>query len=442
MIRHSEGETRLMRDISAEISAFLTFIDMHPAQTDVDVFVKAFLAEMDAGLAGGSSSLKMIPSYVSADGTPEDGVPVIAIDAGGTNLRVALVEFQNGRPVVLREQESPVPGSRGEVSAEAFFAELADDVLPFTQESDRIGFCFSYPAVIFPDGDGQVICLTKEVRVSGIEGRMIGRSLLRKLGEKGVKKDFTLTILNDTTASLLGGMAAPGLDPKGGVAGLILGTGCNTCYAERGERIKKLHGAGNMIVNCESGNFSRAFRGRADEMVDASSENPGAYRFEKMLSGVYLGRVVTCEAQLAAKEGLLSAAFRDIGAPFTAPELDDFLRGGENRAAALCRGTDREALARLIDLSFARAGKLICANVLALCLHCDGGKTAAYPFSVVAEGSTFYKSLLLRDKLGGYMKSVAQEAYGRRIAFYRAERATLNGAAFAALNGKKRAVYI
>ena len=418
---------------SAEISAFLTSIDMHPAQTDVGAFTKAFLAEMDAGLGGESSSLKMIPTYVSADGTPENGVPVIAIDAGGTNLRVALVEFQNGRPVVLRERKSPMPGSRGEVSAEAFFAELADEVKPFTEESDRIGFCFSYPAVIFPDGDGQVICLTKEVRVSGIEGRMIGRSLLRKLGEKGVKKDLTLTILNDTAASLLGGMATLGLDRAGGIAGLILGTGCNTCYAERGVRIKKLHGAENMIVNCESGNFSRAFRGRADEMVDKASENPGAYRFEKMLSGVYLGRVITCEAQLAAREGLLSAAFRDGVTPFTAPELDDFLRGRENRVAALCKEADRKALTQLIDLSFERAGKLVCANILALCLHCDGGKTAAHPFSVVAEGSTFYKSLLLRDKLKGYMKSVAEETYGRQIVFCRAENATLTGAAFAAL---------
>lgn len=421
-----------MRDLSAETPAFLTSIDMHPDQTDIDAFIKAFLSEMDAGLAGDLSSLKMIPAYVSVEGAPRDGVPVIAIDAGGTNLRVALVEFQNGAPVVLREKKGPMPGSRGTVSAEAFFSELADDVLPFTEASGRIGFCFSYPATIFPDGDGQVICLTKEVRVSGIEGRMIGRSLLRKMGEKGVKKDLSLTLLNDTAASLLGGAAALGLDRTGGLSGLILGTGCNTCYAERGVRIKKLHGAENMIVNCESGNFSRAFRGRADEMVDAASENPGTYRFEKMLSGVYLGRVVTCETQLAAREGLLSAAF-PRPEPLTAPELDDFLRSKENRLSARCTESDKKVMQMLVDAVFERAAKLVCANVLALCLHCDGGKTAAHPFSVVAEGSTFYNSLLLRDKLDTCLKTVAEGQYGRHIVFRRAEDATLAGSAFAAL---------
>ena len=422
-----------MRDLSSETLQFLTSIDMNPAQTDVNTFIKAFLCEMDAGLAGGPSSLRMIPTYVSAGGTPAEHVPVIAIDAGGTNLRVALVEFQNGRPLVLREEKGPMPGSRGIVSAETFFSALADTVLPFARESSRIGFCFSYPTEMFPDGDGEVICLTKEVRVSGISGRVIGRSLIDALHEKGASGDFSLVLLNDTTAGLLGGAALPEIDGTGGLAGLVLGTGCNTCYAECGTRMKKLPGAKNMIVNCESGNFSKAFRGRADELVDAASENPGAYLFEKMLSGVYLGRVVTQEAILASQAGLLSPAFARPDPSFTAVELDDFLRGNENRISALCSGTDREVLTRLTDSVFDRAAKLVCANVLALCLHCDGGRSAQRPFTVVAEGSTFYHSLLLRKKLDGYLADLAGQSCGRHIVFRRVENATFAGAAFAAL---------
>ena len=196
-----------MNSLSERTDDFLKSIDMHPDQTDPERFVRDFLSEMDAGLAGEASSLKMIPTYVSADGTPPDGESVIAIDAGGTNLRVALVAFRNGRAEVLREQKSPMPGSRGEVSADEFFSELADDVLPFARESSRIGFCFSYPTAMHPDGDGEIICLTKEVRVRGIEGRQIGVSLLEKLREKGVKTRFSLVLLNDTTAGLLGGAA-------------------------------------------------------------------------------------------------------------------------------------------------------------------------------------------------------------------------------------------
>lgn len=422
-----------VNSLSERTDDFLKSIDMHPDQTDPERFVRDFLSEMDAGLAGEASSLKMIPTYVSADGTPPDGESVIAIDAGGTNLRVALVAFRNGRAEVLREQKSPMPGSRGEVSADEFFSELADDVLPFARESSRIGFCFSYPTAMHPDGDGEIICLTKEVRVRGIEGRQIGASLLEKLREKGVKTRFSLVLLNDTTAGLLGGAATLGLDAGSGLAGLVLGTGCNSCYAERGTRIKKLPGARNMVVNCESGNFSKAFRGRADERSDALSENPGAYLFEKMLSGVYLGRVVTQEAAIAAQAGLLSPAFAETGTAFAATELDELLRGGENRVTALCTGEDRAVLAQLTDRVFDRAAKLVCANVLSLCLHCDGGWSAAQPFTVVAEGSTFYNSFLLRKKLAGYLRCVCEEEYQRCIEFRRAENATLAGSAFAAL---------
>ena len=422
-----------MRDLASEIYDFLTSIDMNPAQTDINTFMKTFLDEMNAGLAGQPSSLRMIPTYVSPAGVPADGEPVIAIDAGGTNLRVALVTFSGGRPTVLREKKSRMPGSRGEVSADEFFSALADEVLPFTRQSSRIGFCFSYPTEMHPDGDGEIICLTKEVRVSGIEGRVIGSSLIRALHEKGASGPFSLILLNDTTAGLLGGAAELGLDTVGGIAGLVLGTGCNTCYTECGGKIKKLSGARDMIVNCESGNFAKAFRGRADERVDAASENPGAYLFEKMLSGAYLGKVVTQEAVLAAEKGLLSPAFAAPTPDFTAQELDELLRGGENRVAALCTGTDREILLRLTENVFERAARLVCANVLALCIHCDGGLSEQQPFTVVAEGSTFYNSLLLRKKLDRCLVEVAEQDCGRHIAFHRAENATLAGAAFAAL---------
>ena len=422
-----------MRDLSAKTCDFLTSIDMNPIQTDVHAFMRTFLDEMDAGLSGQPSSLRMIPTYVSADGTPAENEPVIAIDAGGTNLRVALVEFSSGRPNVMCEKKRHMPGSRNEVSADEFFSALADEVLPFTRQSSRIGFCFSYPTEIRPDGDGEIICLTKEVRVSGIEGRVIGQSLLEKLHEKGVTKRFSLILLNDTTAGLLGGAAEQELVSAGGIAGLVLGTGCNTCYAERGAHIKKLADAKDMIVNCESGNFARAFRGRADERVDAALENPGAYLFEKMLSGVYLGKLVTQEAVLAAERGLLSPAFAAPLPEFTTLELDELLRGNDNRVTALCSGDDRELLSRFADSVFDRAAKLVCATVLALCLHCDGGQSERQPFTVFAEGSTFYNSLLLRKKLDGYLMDIAERECGRHILFHRAENATLVGAAFATL---------
>lgn len=50
--------------------------------------------EMERGLAGKDSSIPMIPTYVSNQGTLPIGEPVVVIDAGGTNFRCALVSLE------------------------------------------------------------------------------------------------------------------------------------------------------------------------------------------------------------------------------------------------------------------------------------------------------------------------------------------------------------
>lgn len=413
---------------------FMKQIKMHPDQTDIDAVVKGFIAEMEKGLAGEPSSLAMIPTFISPKGKAPDGKPVIAIDAGGTNLRTAIVTFEDGTPVTTRFEKSAMPGSRGEVSVLEFFDVLAERILPLTEFSDTIGFCFSYPAEIFSNRDGKILSLTKEVKVRGAEGVVIGEALINKLRSLGADKKFNFIVLNDTVASLMGGVAHLGLHNADGMAGLILGTGYNVCYLESGEKIKKLPKTWDMIINCESGNFTGGGGGEADNILDAVSKNPGAFRFEKMMSGVYLGQLITHIAQFASQEGLLSADFGSTGGEyFTAPEIDLFIRGEDNRILRMCKGDDEEVLRGIVDMCFERAAKLVCANIAALCIHCGGGKSPDAPFYLVPEGSMFHSSLLFREKFDRYMDSYIKARLGRFVQIRSAENSTMAGAALAAL---------
>jgi len=422
-----------MEKVIKETNDFLREIAMHPDWTDIEDVTEKYISELEKGLSGEDSSLKMIPTYISAHGTPPENIPVIAVDAGGTNLRVALVTFEGGKPQITNMEVYPIPGSLHEISADEFFAEIADKIMPLTEVSDRIGFCFSYPAEIFPDRDGKILRLSKGVFVKGAIGLIIGRELKKKLREKGVSKAMSITLLNDTVASMMGGAAEFPITGFDGICGLILGTGFNTCYTEKGGKITKLKDAPDMTVNCESGNFSKVFRGKADEMTDLASENPGVGLYEKMISGAYLGKVITNTAILASTRGLLSKGFAGTETAFSLPELDDFLRGRENRVSNMCFGSDAVVLREIIDNCFERAAKFVCANIAALCLQCDGGKNASHPFCVVAEGSTFYKSLLLRDKLDRYVKKYIEGSLSRHVVFRGAANLTLTGAALSAL---------
>ena len=417
----------------SELNDFLRDISMHPDCTDIHAATKEFLSELEKGLGGEDSSLKMIPTYISAYGEPADNIPIIAVDAGGTNLRVALVTFVSSKPVLSGLRVYPIPGSLREISADEFFDEIAEKILPLTEVSSRIGFCFSYPAEIFPDRDGKILRLSKGVFVRDATGLVIGKELLKKLREKGVSKEFSFALLNDTVASMMGGAAEFPISNFDGICGLILGTGFNTCYTEKGGRITKLSNAPDMTINCESGNFSKVPRGMPDDMVDSASENPGIGFYEKMISGAYLGKVITNTAIIAAENGFLSANFARMEQAFSLPELDDFLRGKLNRISELCVGDDSEFLKEIINKCFDRAAKLACVNIAALCLQCDGGKSDGYPFCVVAEGSTFYKSLLMRAKLEKYVKEYIEGRLSRHITFRGAENLTLTGAALAAL---------
>ena len=114
-------------------------------------------------------------------------------------------------------------------------------------------------------------------------------------------------------------------------------------------------------------------------------------------------------------------------------ELDEFLRGENNRASQMCSGDDRAVLTAIIDAAFERSAKIVCANIQAVCLQTDGGRSKEHPYCVVAEGSTFYNSLLFRKKLDKYLREHLEEKHERFVICVRAEDATMTGTALSAL---------
>lgn len=418
-----------MTDTLFETEQFLRSVNMHPQQTDMRATMVDIMSEMERGLLGKMSSMPMIPTYISAQASPINGEPVIVVDAGGTNLRVGLCTFAAGRPVMSEVNKYPIPGSYGEITADEFFDIIAEKILPLAEKSSRIGMCFSYPAEIFPDRDGRIVQFNKELRVRGAEGSVLGREIIKKLHDKGASGDFSFTLLNDTTGGLMGCIAECAPDVSGGMAGLVLGTGCNCCYFERGEKIKKLKNASDMIINCESGCFDGCFRGKADIITDEASEKPGDHLLEKMVSGAYLGAVITYTAKLAAEVGLMSEKFISIAKPFTSTDIDFFMRGENNRVCEMCTGNDAQVLRGIVDLLFERAARIVCAMVAALCVFSGGGKTVESPFVLVPEGSTFWNSLLFRDKFTACVDSYITGELGRHLRVLRAENSTLEGAA-------------
>ena len=79
------------------LSEFARYYGFHYDRVDPFALVEDVLFEMERGLRGSASSLPMIPTYISPVFRIAPFKTVIALDAGGTNLRSALVKFdENG----------------------------------------------------------------------------------------------------------------------------------------------------------------------------------------------------------------------------------------------------------------------------------------------------------------------------------------------------------
>jgi hexokinase len=404
------------------------------------LLVELFNSEMLGGLRGEKSSLRMIPTYIEADNEFLKETPVVAIDAGGTNFRAALVRFTSeGKMEIDKVVSGLMPGLDREVSKKEFFDIMSEYIKPLAEKSERIGFCFSYPTEIFPDKDGRLLQFCKEVQAPEVIGQVIGKSLLEALGTPHKK----IVLLNDTVATLLAGKSASYGREYDSFMGYILGTGTNTCYIETNRSILKnpeLDPGKNMIINVESGNFGKAPRTDLDISFDNTTMNPGNYTFEKMFSGGYFGGLCLFVLKAASKEGLFSVPGTEMLSnisELTAEEANSYVSAvnsnGNILAKCFTNAEDREKSSYIIGSLIDRTAKLVAANLAAVVLKTGKGTSPEKPVLITIEGTTFYKLHKLKERFEIYFSEYLSGDLKRSVEFTGVEQSSLIGAALAGL---------
>jgi len=337
--------------------------------------------------------------------------PVIALDAGGTNLRVATVMFdRDGKPKISNLTKHKMPGSVGKLSKNEFFEKFVDFIVPFADKANSVGFCFSYPAEISPDRDGRLLSWTKEIQAPEVVGDFIGKNIFDRLEQKGYRRKFSL--LNDTVATLLAGRSVDFAQKYGTYIGFILGTGTNTAYIETNRNITKLDPEGSQAINTESGNFSKCPQGPVDIEFDMSTENRGQYRFEKMISGAYLGGLCLLALKKAAEEDLFSRAGKEwieSREDLSTYEVDGILRDPSRGAAwgtSAVSAEDKELVQHLCSAICERAALFAAINVSAAIIKSTCGKSSLHPVCVNIDGSIYYKIKGFSRMVKGYLNKI------------------------------------
>lgn len=434
-----------MKECRDQVQRFLKQCQAGHDDIDMDQLCEVFHSEMRNGLAGQTSSLAMIPTYIEVGKDVPTDQPVIVLDAGGTNFRIATVRFDSsGKASVENLIQKTMPGLERETSKDNFFATIAEYMDSIANASDRIGFCFSYPTEILPNKDGRLVHFCKEVKAKEVEGELIGENLLAALARVGHKGNKSVVILNDTVATLLAGVSASHDMMYDSYIGFILGTGSNCCYVESNQNITKLSGLdgfGEQIINVESGGFSKISQSIIDTQLDESTLNPGQYIFEKMFSGAYLGPLCLKALQESARQGLLSkiVAEKMLSTDnLQTKDVNDFLRSpcARNPLAEICAVgavEDRAVVWYVLDGLIERAAKLVAALLSSVVLKTGKGTNPCEPVCITAEGTTLYELKSLKPKIESYLRSFLQEQHGRYVEIVNVDNATLIGAAIAGL---------
>ncbi|MDA8221540.1 hexokinase [Desulfosporosinus sp.] len=376
------------------------------SQTQILTIAALFQAHMEQGLSGRVSSLKMFPSYLPAPSGSETGT-FLAFDFGGSNLRAAVVklkgegnyqeQYRLARP--LSEPESGRDYRSSTVTAEELFDFLAgiiQEVLNNSPENLKLssstsglislGFAFSFPYRQQKLEEGVLLNWNKEVKTSGVVGEDVGKLLSAALMRRGLGNVVRpAAIINDTVANFL---TAAYQDPTVDIASIV-GTGHNTCYLE-----PKAPGFPTpIIINTESGNFSAAPETTYDQILDQLSDNPGEQKFEKKLSGKYLGELFRQIVLDFSQRGLLG---RLNNPPAPADWNQPYSISGKD-LALICLNEDSHsrlvpkemdfALKYIINLLIKRSSRLVAASLIGIVRHLDPHLN--HHHSVAIDGSMY-----------------------------------------------------
>jgi hexokinase len=395
-----------MSNLLAKLHKLALELTITPEQ--IQIIANKFQQAMQNGLIGAPSSLKMLPSYLNKPSRKEIGT-FIALDFGGTNVRVLLTELLGeGQFTIHARAGNPLKHDVEQYNyiskhstADQLFDFIAQQIATLAKP-DRIyplGHTFSFPIHQKGLNTGTLIHWTKEIETTGVVGKDITALLKAALVRQGLDHVVPQAIINDTVGTLL---ASAYENPFADI-GSICGTGHNTAYLEPCTPWTKEP----MIINMESGNFDLLPFTVYDTLLDKQSEKPGEQRLEKMVSGHYIGELVRIIACSLFDDGLLasSAATREIlaapyilnGAHISLFQEDNSIEGQaiayflENKLGILnSTDEDRQTLKKIAEFVSTRSARLVAATYIGILHHIDPSLTQNHTIAI--DGSLYEKS--------------------------------------------------
>ncbi len=380
--------------------------------------------KVENGLNNDSTEIQCIPTYIKPKTLGVEGQATV-LDLGGTNYRASVVSFKDGETTIYPcdgwSKDLSVMKTKG-FTAKDLFAEQASFLKDLKMpEKSPIGYCFSYPAECLPDGDAKLLRWTKGVDIPEMINQPIGKPLKEFLNTQSEAEFTAVKVINDTVASLFAGLSDSSYDAY---IGLIVGTGTNMATFIHSDQIgkldKELNWTGLTPINLESGNYRPLHLTDIDNQVDVASGTQNAQRFEKAVSGMYLGKIFTT---LFPEDG--------FDEKFDAKSMTDMINKPDKNKKKHVRAARR---------IYKRSAKLVAASLAGLVAVMVSHNPEIKRVCLTAEGSLFWSKVkgckAYNKQVSKYLKAVLEElGHGEvKVKINEIHNANLIGSAVAALS--------
>ncbi|EEP81422.1 glucokinase [Uncinocarpus reesii 1704] len=241
----------------------------------------------------------------------------LAVDLGGTNLRVCSVDL-HGDGTFHVEQTKVAVSKQLMVAPEAsqLFSYIAAQIKDFLElhhgdylgcckagdlQPLSLGFTFSFPAYQTSIQSGVLLRWTKGYDIPCVVGQDVCQLLQQEISLLRLPVRVT-ALVNDAAGTIMSRAYTLPLPQTRTSIGAIFGTGTNCVYLEKLSNISKhLDGdydrsTGEMFISIEWGSFNNHLsvlpNTPYDEELNASSANRGNQMFEKRVSGMFLGELL------------------------------------------------------------------------------------------------------------------------------------------------------
>uniref|UniRef100_A0A8C6SF88 Phosphotransferase n=1 Tax=Neogobius melanostomus TaxID=47308 RepID=A0A8C6SF88_9GOBI len=264
--------------------------------------MKRMERELDRGLrieTHEEASVKMLPTYVCSTPEGSEVGDFLALDLGGTNFRVMLVKVggdeERSWKIETNNQMYSIPEDAMTGTAEMLFDYIAECMSDFLDKHHikhkklPLGFTFSFPVRHEDLDKGILLNWTKGFKASGAEGNNVVGLLRDAIKRRGEFEMDVVAMVNDTVATMISCY----YEDRSCEVGMIVGTGCNACYMEEMRTVELVEGEeGRMCVNTEWGHL-------------VTTQCVYRSRYEKLISGKYMGELVRLVLMKLVNEDLL-----------------------------------------------------------------------------------------------------------------------------------------